>query len=371
MNILRLAASPLIKGPLPKHGPLLEHALQNEGVNVTTITWGTHRDEDGICKKICDRISDIFNIFKNLKKNKYDLMFVHTAHDWKTLIRDTTLLFFTRKLCPYVVVLFHGSASDILSEKGKYVFKYVTSYLLNRCDAILLLSNEEMKQWQKYYPNKKFFCVNNPFVPSLPSPINKSFPWSIPEDDDVILFVGRIIPEKGIFDLIDALYLLRKSGGNVHLIAAGDGPFLAQVRSKINNLGLTSAVTLTGYVSGEDLFLIYQRASMLVLPTYWPEGFPTVISEAMSYGLPIITTSSRGSADHLVEGVNALFVPPKNPQILCEVIQRLLTDKELRTRMAEANREKIREFSPEKVGRHYKEILQIVLNSGNNEIFRE
>ena len=86
MNILMPAASPLIKGPIPQIVPLLKQALQNEGVNVTTIKWGTYRDEDRIWEKIGDRISDISKIYKNLQKNKYDLMFIHTDHHgWKSV----------------------------------------------------------------------------------------------------------------------------------------------------------------------------------------------------------------------------------------------------------------------------------------------
>jgi glycosyltransferase involved in cell wall biosynthesis len=90
----------------------------------------------------------------------------------------------------------------------------------------------------------------------------------------------------------------------------------------------------------------------LVLPTY-AEGFPTVITEAMSAGLPIITTGIRGAADRLEDGTNALFVRPRDSVGLFKAMERLLQDGALRSMMSEANIERVRVFSPDVVGQEY------------------
>ena len=118
-------------------------------------------------------------------------------------------------------------------------------------------------------------------------------------------------------------------------------------------LGVDDSVELAGYLEGEKLARLYSTADVFALPTSWYEGFPTVILEAMAAGLPIVTTRSRGPADHLIEGQHALFVPPGSPQELASALKRLLVDSELRTRMADANREKVREFDPDIVAAEY------------------
>jgi glycosyltransferase involved in cell wall biosynthesis len=89
-----------------------------------------------------------------------------------------------------------------------------------------------------------------------------------------------------------------------------------------------------------------------------PEGFPTAILEAMAAGLPIVTTASRGPADHLAEGRNALFVPTHDPPALARALIRLLRDDRLRREMGDANREKVREFDPDPVASEYVAVLK-------------
>jgi len=88
-----------------------------------------------------------------------------------------------------------------------------------------------------------------------------------------------------------------------------------------------------------------------------------VIVEAMNAGLPIVTTRHRGSADLLKAGENAVFVPPHDPRATAEAILQLLGDRERRVSMGEANRRKVREFSPDIVGPRYVSILEDIVAS--------
>jgi glycosyltransferase involved in cell wall biosynthesis len=78
----------------------------------------------------------------------------------------------------------------------------------------------------------------------------------------------------------------------------------------------------------------------------------------MDAGLPVVTTRIRGMADHLREGVHALTIAPRDVAALVHALQRILTDAELRARMGRANREKVRDFAPEIVGREYLAVLR-------------
>jgi glycosyltransferase involved in cell wall biosynthesis len=85
-----------------------------------------------------------------------------------------------------------------------------------------------------------------------------------------------------------------------------------------------------------------------------------VISEAMDAGLPIVTTRCGGMIDHLVEGVNCLFVPPRDPRGLEEALALLLDEPELRARLGAANRLAVGEFAPDAVATAYDEVLREV-----------
>jgi glycosyltransferase involved in cell wall biosynthesis len=137
------------------------------------------------------------------------------------------------------------------------------------------------------------------------------------------------------------------------LVIAGDGPDELRVRERVSSLGLTELVTFAGYVIGDALMGLYRDAAIFVLPTWHTEGFPTVISEAMDAGLPIITTRSRGAGDHLQDGINARFVAPRDAPALAATILRLLANPDERLAMGQANQRKVRDFSPEAVGPAY------------------
>ena len=172
----------------------------------------------------------------------------------------------------------------------------------------------------------------------------------------MLLFVGRLIPEKGIFDLLDAVRAISQDQ-RCFLRVAGQGGHEGAIRKRASELGLGDSVELVGYLTGGALAQLYQSSDVFVLPTYFGEGFPTVIAEAMSYGLPIVTTPIRGAVDHLSAGENVLFVPPRQPDRLARALLRLLNDPDMCAHMGERNREKVKTFAPSLVVPHYVDIM--------------
>jgi glycosyltransferase involved in cell wall biosynthesis len=176
----------------------------------------------------------------------------------------------------------------------------------------------------------------------------------------VLLFVGRLVKQKGVYDLLDALpWVLERAP--CHLLIAGEGPEEAGMRAAVARLGLDRHVTFAGYLRGAELSAAYRAASALVLPTFWGEGFPTVVSEAMYAGLPVVTTPIRGAADELTEGTHVLFTPAHDATALANTLIRLLEDPALRAAMAGANRDKVRDFAPKPVARRYRDAIAAVI----------
>ena len=360
MKILMLAPYPNTKGPINKHTPHLIQGLRSLGCYVEMECWGKHKDQEKVMQKVFGRIGDIMRIKRKLKTGNYDILIIKTAHDWNTLLRDVALLISVRKCCSKIVLQFHGSEPGKLHEKGNIIFKIFSKLLMLLCGGAMVLSTEEQRQWEQFCPRRKFFVVSNPFV-SDPIEGNQSYQpmWSFPRDAKVLLFVGRLIREKGVFDLIEALSLVNSSVP-VHLLVVGDGKETESIKKRIADLKLGKQVILTGYLQGKALQEAYHCADIFVLPSY-QEGFPTVIAEAMNAGLPIVTTRIRGAVDHLQEGINTLFVPPRDSVALAEALTKLLNNSTLCEEMSRANREKVKDFSPERVGRQYLDVLENVV----------
>jgi glycosyltransferase involved in cell wall biosynthesis len=367
MRILMLAPHPAIHNGIVKLMPLLVSALRGLGCDVTLEPWGRRSEREPIHQKIAQRITDIRRVRDILRHRRFDVLVVHTAHDWAALSRDIPLLLATRRAGCRAVLQFHGSWADRLVAPGHLSLKLASVVLLRLADGALVLSSEERRQWQAFYPRGRFYQVLNPFLaPTRRDPLPDRRSFGLPANDPVVLFVGRLMQEKGIRELVDILPRVMQHVP-FHLLIAGEGPLQRELVERAARVGVADRLTLLGYLQGEALQAAYDCADLFALPTAWAEGFPLAIVEAMDAGLPIVTTPIRGMADHLREGVNALFVPPHDATALASAVTRLLRDPELRARMGQANHQKVREFCPDVVGPQYLDLLREMLGASPPE----
>jgi glycosyltransferase involved in cell wall biosynthesis len=364
VRVLMLTPPAHLRTPMPRITAQLVVMLESIGCEVATEIWGRHSEHETLREKLLGRIDDIRRIRRQVDRTRPDLMMVQTSHDWKTLVRDVLLLVATRSRRVPTVLQLHGSQPETLLRGGNTLFKLVSGWVVRMSDAVLVLSSDEQEKWRRFLPTGKFYVVTNPFVGRAAAASNPGHEpqWrrSVPPGTPILLFVGRLMKEKGVFDLLEVLSQL-KGATHAHLLMVGDGEAREEIHHHIRRLDLAQQVTLTGYLEPDELQATYEAATIFVLPTWWFEGFPTVIAEAMHAGLPIVTTPIRGTIDHLQDEVNALFVPPHNPAAVAEAVLRLLRDRPLAHRMAAANRHDSAKFAPNVVVAGYQHVLNDIL----------
>jgi glycosyltransferase involved in cell wall biosynthesis len=354
MRIFMLVPHEGISGPIPKQTLHLAAALRSLGCTIVTHSWGRRSEDERLPGKLARGLRQVRSVRRVLAGGGFDVAVVHTSHDWRTLVRDLALVLSIRGRCPLIVLQLHGSQPSVLIKPGRWVFKLGTGLLLTLVDGVMVLSTEEQAEWRAFRARPSIFTVKNPYVRS---PIWAKRPGDgSPEDGHRVLFVGRLLEEKGIFDLVEAFAAVVEQTP-CGLVFVGQGEDDRRLREKIHRLGINDHVEIKGYLEGAELGRVYGEATLLALPTSWPEGFPTVLAEAMDAGLPIVTTRIRGAIDHLVEGENALFVEPRDVDGLASALVALLQDRDLRTKMATANRERVHLFDPDLVGAEYLEVL--------------
>jgi glycosyltransferase involved in cell wall biosynthesis len=145
-----------------------------------------------------------------------------------------------------------------------------------------------------------------------------------------VLYAGRLSPEKGILELLEA-------GRGLNVVVAGDGP----LRSRVPGA--------RGFVSHDELQRLYASAAVVACPSR-REGFGVACLEAMAHGRPVVASDVGGLRDLVVDGETGLLVPPRDPVALRAALDRLLGDRELRRRLGAAARERARtQFSWEVV----------------------
>ncbi|TET22652.1 MAG: glycosyltransferase family 1 protein [Candidatus Stahlbacteria bacterium] len=162
-----------------------------------------------------------------------------------------------------------------------------------------------------------------------------------------ILFVGRFAYGKGIDILIDAVGNLKSEFPEIRLAMAGDGILLEEMRQRVATQGLNKHVKILGFVSASGpLQELYKKTDIAVLPSdSYPEGFPRVILELWSAGLPLIATRLAGIPYRVKDGVNGLLVTPGNLKELTDAIRKLIVDADLRHRLAEGGSRTVKRFT--------------------------
>lgn len=144
-----------------------------------------------------------------------------------------------------------------------------------------------------------------------------------------ILFLGLIGGRKGIFDLLKAVQQLKSEGHDIRLKIGGNGE-VEELKEKIRCFGIHEAVVYLGWISDEvRKDALFKEADLFVLPSYG-EGMPMAIVEAMSYGIPVISTPVGGIPELVAEGRTGFLVQPGDVGALTAKIKELILNEKLR-----------------------------------------
>jgi glycosyltransferase involved in cell wall biosynthesis len=143
-----------------------------------------------------------------------------------------------------------------------------------------------------------------------------------------LLFVGRVVAEKGVASLVKALPLLPPAT-TLEVVGHASDHQLDQMKQLTRDLGVADQVRFSRSPR-EELPSRYGAADLLVFPSEWPEPFGIVPLEAMACGVPVIATGTGGSGEFLEDGVNCVLFPPRDPPALAAAVQRVANDPVLR-----------------------------------------
>jgi len=157
-----------------------------------------------------------------------------------------------------------------------------------------------------------------------------------------ILFAGRIVWAKGVFDLLDALPRIDPRFG---LVIAGRGPSESEARDRVIDLGLDGRVAFRGWVPHQDLAPLYARAKLVVMPSRWQEPFGIAGLEAQFLGRPVVAYDVGGIGEWLADRRTGLLAPPGDIPALAAAVNTLLDCPDQATELGLAGRER--------AGRHF------------------
>ncbi len=175
-------------------------------------------------------------------------------------------------------------------------------------------------------------------------------------DRPTVLLVGRLVPEKGVFDLLDAVAALDRP---VDLRFVGAGA-LEAVYERARTLGIADRVALRGEVAHAELPAEYASADVFCLPSH-EESFGMVNVEAMACGIPVVTSRLPSIEAYATDGESAMLVPPGRPEALTAALETVLASPTLQARLGARGREVALEFSWARVADRFEEVCAAAL----------
>ena len=359
MRILMLSWEypPVSHGGLARHVQDLSEALVRKGIEVFVVTQGSAElPADEIINGVRvlrtipvavtanNFVEDILQLnfqlleralvlFRELDNN---LDIIH-GHDWLVFWASKVLKHsFTTPLIYTIHATEFGRNQGIYNDMQRYIndLEWYASFEAWKLIVCSQYMNNEVRNLFQVPEDKAVVIgngVNEENYRGDSSPAYRDF-YASP-DEDIVFYVGRIVREKGIQVLIQAIPEILKTKPKTKLVIAGKGPYLDNLRSLAEYLGVAERVYFTGFISDRERNNLYRIADVAVFPSLY-EPFGIVALEAMVTRTPVIVSEVGGLAEFVRDGENGLTVKPNDPQQLAEKIRFLLNNKERAREMA-------------------------------------
>lgn len=214
----------------------------------------------------------------------------------------------------------------------RLVTKILYKQAFRACRKVIFQNRDDIEQLvsQRYLPGEKTVLVNG-------SGVNMArFSRAPLPEKPVFLMVSRIIREKGVMEFCEAARIMKNSFPEARSVLLGglDASIGALKMEDIQPYIEDGSIEFPGEV--KDPVAFYQSASVFVLPSYYREGLPRTLLEALSCGRPIITTDWPGCREPVEDGVNGYMIPVKDAAALAQRMETLARDRALTERMAQA-----------------------------------
>lgn len=218
--------------------------------------------------------------------------------------------------------------------------------LMNRLHAAIAVSPAAQRTYSQYF-DRNFDIVPNGIDLRTWSPNGH-----IPADNgqQSLLFVGQMVPKKGLPTLLDAFEMLLEEFPNLGLRVVGDGPNAEACRKQLAGPA-RDRIAFLGEVHGKQLLEEYQSCDVFCAPSIGHESFGITLLEAMAAGKPIVASRIDGYCDVVQENREALLHRSSDPRDLRDTLRRVITDSALRNRLAQQGLQTVKRYSWSQVGR--------------------
>jgi glycosyltransferase involved in cell wall biosynthesis len=347
-------------GGIAEHVYGLSKVLTRKEQEVHVVTLGDHsyEENEGVClhRIAIDGSTPDFITRMNEEMEKIGASIIEStgidivhAHDWMVGSSAINLAFRYRK--PLVSTIHSTEFGRSFGMKEEYQMRIheIEEILVRLSDHVIVCSESMRKEIEGLFDAKRISIIPNGIDVS-------KFDFSVDREmikerfcgsksSKMILFIGRLVYQKGMNVLIGAMPLILSHLGDVKLVIVGEGPMREQLERDAAYFDLSKNVIFTGYLDDYTVRSLLKSVDVVVVPSLY-EPFGIVALEAMAAKSPVVV-SDTGGLSEIISGEEGIKVPPDNFEMLAEAILKILSgDSE---RMARAGLKKAISFDWNKI----------------------
>jgi glycosyltransferase involved in cell wall biosynthesis len=333
------------------------------GENVQYLTVGSRRERESLLETARRLLDDSWSFLRALKDHDYDVVHLNPSLSPKALFRDGLLLLLAKSLGRAVVVFLHGWDQTFwpaLSTRWRRLFRGV----YGMADAFIVLGRPFKAHLETLGWRESVFVQGAPIDDELFTDAQRHPAAPYAGGPFRILFLARLDARKGIYEALQTYKLLKQKYPLVTLTVAGDGPEREGAIRCAEALELTD-ISFPGHVQAGAKHEIYEQAHAYLFPSH-TEGLPISVLEAMAYGIPVVTTAVGGLPDFFLNGAMGFISESRNPEVLSGLLERLIGDPALCSKIALFNRIYAREhFTPGRLAATLERVYGFVLEGAD------
>ncbi len=303
---------------------------------VTLFINGTRRDETKKLRSFIRFFDDYIQFLKIYAD--YHLLHINTSMRIKSFFRDAVFLYLGKSRHNKCIVFIHGWNFKFSGFIEKYILWFY-KWLFFRADAFIVLSQnfkDILRHWG--YKNDIYLLTTLVDDQLLADFGLKDVEKKLVDKNVNILFLARLEKTKGIYETLQTVAILEQKFTNIHLFVAGDGSDFQKAIEYARLHGVEN-VRFLGYVRDEEKKQVLRHSHIYLFPTFYGEGMPTTILEAMAFGLPVITRPMGGIVDFFQSGKMGFMTDSHDPQVFAHYIEKLVRNPKLRKEISRYNHE--------------------------------
>ena len=350
MKVLMIGPSRKAKGGMTT---VVNNYFESPLVNKINIKYISSTIDGSIFYRLIYNVLSFMKILISLIFFEVDIVHVHMASRG-SFYRKSIIVKLSKIFKKKVIIHLHGACfKEFYENECNKILKNYVKNVFQSVEKVIVLSDEWKKIVEQWFECKIEVVENAVFVP------NENF---YNKNSKNISMLGRLNERKGTYDLLDVIKSLKDEGkiNNIKFILAGDGD-LQKLESTIAQMRIGDVVDVLGWIDIRKREMLLKDSLIYLLPSY-NEGMPMSVLEAMSYGVPTISTIVGGIPRVITDSENGYLIIPGDKEKLKEKIELLIKNESIRNEISRNSYLKIKHYfsiesNIKKIESIYNEIL--------------